>query len=338
MADPRFFENLGPVRLAELAALAGTQVPAGGDGVRAITAASPLDQAGPDHVAFFSDRRYASALPETRAGACFVSADYAERLPDACVALVTSEPQAAWAKAAARLHRPIRHDPEDGPIHPSARIADRVVLHHGVVIGPGAEVGEGSVISANCVVGPGVKLGRDALLRPNVSIGYAVVGDRVRIAAGAVIGEAGFGVAGSRAGAVDIPQLGRVVIGDDVSIGACTCVDRGAWGDTVIGDACKIDNQVQIAHNCRLGRSVVLAGHVGLSGSVVVGDGVQMGGSAGIADHLDIGAGAMVAARAGVMHDIPAGEAWAGAPAKPVRKFMREQAWLAKMAAARDRA
>jgi UDP-3-O-[3-hydroxymyristoyl] glucosamine N-acyltransferase len=338
MADPRFFETLGPVRLAEIASLAGTHVPSGEVGAREISAAAPLDQAGPDHVAFFSDRRYASALPQTRAGACFVTGDFAERLPEGCVALVTGEPQAAWAKSAARLHRPIRHDPQDGAIHPSAKIGHRVVLHHGVVIGPGADIGEESVISANCVVGPGVKLGRGALLRPNVTIGYAIVGERVRIAAGAVIGEAGFGVAGSRTGAIDIPQLGRVLIGDDVSIGACTCVDRGAWDDTVIGDACKIDNQVQIAHNCRLGRSVVLAGHVGLSGSVVVGDGVQMGGSAGIADHLEIGAGAMVAARAGVMHDIPAGEAWAGAPAKPVRKFMREQAWLAKMAAARDRA
>jgi UDP-3-O-[3-hydroxymyristoyl] glucosamine N-acyltransferase len=338
MPDPRFFDNLGPVPLAEVAALAGAEAPAGDAGARPIRTAAPLGLAGSDAVAFFSDRRYAASLPETGAAACFITPDYADRLPETCAALITAEPQAAWARAAGRLHHPIRHAPEEGRIHPSAVIADDVVIHHGVVIGPGVEIGAGSVISANCVIGPGVKLGRDVLLRPNVTIGYALVGDRVRISAGAVIGEAGFGVAGSRTGAIDIPQLGRVLIADDVSIGACACIDRGAWEDTEIGAGCKIDNQVQIGHNCRLGRSVVLAGHVGLSGSVIVGDGVQMGGSAGIADHLNIGAGAMVAARAGVMHDIPAGEAWAGAPAKPVRKFMRESAWLAKMAAApRDR-
>ena len=135
---------------------------------------------------------------------------------------------------------------------------------------------------------------------------------------------------------MDVPQLGRVILQDHVSIGALTCVDRGAWEDTVIGENTKIDNLVQIAHNVRLGRNCVLAGHVGLSGSVTVGDGVMFGGKAGIADHLTIGAGAQIAAGAGVMHDVPAGERWAGSPAKPIRRFMREAAWLAKMTGARE--
>ncbi len=156
--------------------------------------------------------------------------------------------------------------------------------------------------------------------------------------AGVVIGEAGFGVAVSRSGAVDVPQLGRVIIQDGVSIGAGTCIDRGAWADTVIGENSKIDNLVQIAHNVQLGRNCILAGQVGLSGSVVVGDGVMFGGRAGIADHLTIGAGAQIAAAAGVMHDVPAGERWAGAPAKPLRQFMRESAWLARMASGRGKA
>lgn len=337
MPDPRFFENLGPVSLAELAALAGVEAPAGGAGARPILSAAPLGLADADAVSFFSDRRYVSELPATRAAACFVTAEYAGKLPEGCIALITAEPQAAWAKAAHSLHRPRRHAPEDGAVHPSASIGEGVVLHHGVVVGPDAEIGAGSVIGANSVIGPGVKLGRDCVLRPNVTLAYALVGDRVRISSGTAIGEAGFGVAGSRAGAVDIPQLGRVVIGDDVSIGACSCIDRGAWADTEIGDGCKIDNLVQVGHNCCLGRSVVLAGQVGLSGSVTVGDGVQMGGSVGVADHRTIGPGASVGARAGVMHDIPAGEAWVGQPAKPVRTFMRELAWVAKNAAARDR-
>jgi UDP-3-O-[3-hydroxymyristoyl] glucosamine N-acyltransferase len=163
-------------------------------------------------------------------------------------------------------------------------------------------------------------------------VGHALIGDRVRILAGAVIGEAGFGVGASRAGVIDMPQLGRVILQDGVTVGANSCIDRGAWDDTVVGENTKIDNLVQIAHNVQLGRNCVLAAHTGISGSVTVGDGVQFGGRAGIADHLDIGAGSRIAAAAGVMKDVPAGETWAGSPARQLRRFMRETAWLARKA------
>ena len=165
---------------------------------------------------------------------------------------------------------------------------------------------------------------------------FALLGDRVRVLSGAVIGEAGFGVAAGSGATVDVPQLGRVILQDDVSVGAGTCIDRGAWEDTVVGEGTKIDNLVQIAHNVRLGRKCLLAGHVGISGSVVVGDGAVFGGRAGVADHLTIGAGARVLAAAGVMKDIPAGETWVGAPARPVRQFMRETAWLTREAQKRS--
>jgi UDP-3-O-[3-hydroxymyristoyl] glucosamine N-acyltransferase len=334
MPDTRFYEDFGPIDLAELVQAAGATADAATLAGRRIRLAAPLDRAGPDAVSFFSDRRYVEGLKATKAGACFVVEQFASDLPDGCVALITSEPQAAYARAASRLHRPRRHEADVGAIHPTAEIAEGAVICPGAVIGGGARIGPGSRIGPNAVIGPGVVIGRDCVIGANAVIGFALIADRVRILAGAVIGEAGFGVAASREGAVDVPQLGRVVVEDDVSIGACTCVDRGAWEDTVIGQATKIDNLVQIAHNVRLGRSCLLAGHVGLSGSVTVGDGAIFGGRAGVADHLSIGAGAQVAAAAGVMHDIPAGERWAGAPAKPVRKFMRESAWLARMASA----
>jgi UDP-3-O-[3-hydroxymyristoyl] glucosamine N-acyltransferase len=170
----------------------------------------------------------------------------------------------------------------------------------------------------------------------SASIGVALIGDGVRLAAAVVIGEPGFGVAVGPRGLIDVPQLGRVIIQDNVSIGAHTCVDRGAFDDTVIGENTKIDNLVQIAHNVTIGRNCVIAGHCGLSGSAVLGDGVQLGGRVGLADHVVIGAGARLAAASGVMRDVPAGETWCGAPARPRRQFFREVAWLTRAASRRD--
>ena len=330
MPDPRFYEDLGPVPAGELAELAQAGLAEADGGARLIGRAAPLARADRRSVSYFADRRYQADLAASDAGACFVAEADAGLLPDGCLALVTPTPQAAWARAAARLHRPRRRRAGDPQVHPSAAFEEDVGLDCGVVVGPGVRIGRGTQVGANTVIGPGVAIGRGCDIGPNVTIGFALVGDRVRILAGSVIGEAGFGVAGDTSGAIDVPQLGRVVIQDGVSIGACACIDRGAFDDTVIGENTKIDNLVQIAHNVRLGRNCVLAGHVGLSGSVEAGDGAMFGGRAGIADHVRIGAGAQVAAAAGVMHDVPAGERWAGSPAKPARQWFRETAWLAK--------
>jgi UDP-3-O-[3-hydroxymyristoyl] glucosamine N-acyltransferase len=328
--DPRFFEDLGPVTLAELAAAVGAELSNGGE--RAIRSVAPLAHAGADEIAFFGDRRYRAALQGTAAGACFIKPEHAGFAPDGCDLLLTPEPHAAWARAALRLHRPRVHPAGSPPLHPSAELEEGVVLGPGVVVGPGARIGSGTVIGANAVIGPGVAIGRDCRIGANAVILFALVGDRVRILSGAVIGEAGFGVAGAATAVMDVPQLGRVIVQDDVTIGANSCIDRGAWDDTVLGEGSKLDNLVQIAHNVRLGRFCLLAAHTGISGSVTVGDGAVFGGRAGVADHLEIGAGARIAAAAGVMKDVPAGEMWVGTPARPIRRFMRETAWLARQA------
>ena len=338
MPDPRFYEDLGPVTAAELAALCGARAPDGESGRRLIFAVAPLGRADDKSVSYLAGRRYEAELAGTGAAACFVTGDRADGAPATCVALVTDRPQAAYARAAERLHRLRGHDPTSPAVHPTAVLEESVRVHHGVVIGPGARVGRGSELGPGCVIGPGVAIGRDCSIGPSCTIGAALIGDRVRILAGAVIGEAGFGVAVGEAGLLDAPQLGRVIIQDGVSIGVNTCIDRGAWDDTVIGEGTKIDNLVQIAHNVRLGRNCLIAGQVGLSGSVVIGDGAMFGGQAGIADHVNIGAGAQVAAGGGVMEDVPPGERWGGYPARPIRRFMRESAWLAKMAGMRGRA
>ena len=336
MPDPRFFEDLGPVTLIELAAVTGAELIRTEDGERRVSAVAPLVRAGAGEISFFSDRRYLDDLKVTRAGACFVSKDFAPYAPESCSVLVAAEPQAAYVAAANRLHRPRRTDARDPLIHPDAEVEDGVSLAPGVCIGAGARIGRGTSIGAYSVIGPGVAVGRGGMIGSHVTVGFALIGDRVSILAGAVIGEPGFGVTVGQGKTMDIPQLGRVIIQDNVGIGAGTCIDRGAWDDTVIGENTKIDNLVQIAHNVRLGRNCLLAAHTGISGSCIIGDGVAFGGRAGIADHVNIGDGARIAAASGVMKDVPAGEMWAGAPARPIRRYMRETAWLAKMA--RERA
>ena len=329
MPDPRFFESLPTLDVAGLAERIGAEVSRGGD--RKVSAVAPLGTAASADVAFLGDRKFAEQLKATGAGCVIVPAGAIDAAPDTAAVLVSATPQAAWAAASLLLHRPWALDVA---VDRSAVVEDdTVVLEPGVVLGEGARIGRGTRIGANTVIGRGVQIGRDCHIGSNVTIGFALIGDRVKLYSGVRIGEAGFGAAGSRTGPVDVPQLGRVIIQDGVTVGANTCIDRGAYADTVIGENTKIDNLVMIAHNCVIGRNCLIAAHTGISGSVTVGDGVMFGGKAGIADHLGIGDGARVAGGAGVLANIPAGETWSGYPAKPIRQFLREAIWVSKQAA-----
>lgn len=334
MPDPRFFRTQSPLTLAALAERIGEGVERGGD--RRIDNVAPLASAAGGAIAFLGDRKHLPSLAGSRAEAIIAPAWAADQAPADAGLILSSEPQAAWARAAALLHHPITLDI---PLEAAQAVEDdSVVIEPGVILGEGVRIGRGSRIGAGSVIGPGVQIGRNCDIGPLVTLRFALIGDGVQILSGARIGEAGFGAAASRAGPVDIPQLGRVILQDRVTVGANTCIDRGAFDDTVIGEGTKIDNLVMIGHNCVLGRNCLLAGHTGLAGSVTVGDGVMFGGRAGVGDHITIGQGARIAAGGGVLHDVPPGETWSGYPAKPIRQSLREAVWLAKQASGRNRA
>lgn len=331
MLDPRFHEQLGPVRLGDLAVLAEAEgvLPEHADIM--IMGVAPLDRAGPGDVTFLSDRKFLAALGATKAAACFVHVNQAKDVPPGVVVLATRFPQFAYAKAAERLFAPRGFPAGDPAIHPSAQIEDGAIISPNVTIGAGASIGRGTRVSPGVVIGPGVAIGRDGYIGAGAVILNSLVGDGAKILSNAVLGEAGFGAAGGPRGVVDLPQLGRVIIQDNVTIGAGTCIDRGAYEDTVIGENTKIDNLVQIGHNNVIGRNCVIAAQVGMSGSCKIGDGVAMGGQVGLADHRIIGDGAQLAGKSGIMQDVAPGERVFGVPAKPIRQALREQLVLKRL-------
>jgi UDP-3-O-[3-hydroxymyristoyl] glucosamine N-acyltransferase len=327
--------------LYDLAKEVGSALPASADpGVRMRGGAS-LETAESWHVAYMDHARYADSLRATLAGACIVSKRFAHMVPSRTVALVVSNPYLAYAKLLALLHpdalqpRPVLGRAGTAAIgcfvHPASQIGSGVVLDPGVVIGERVVVGAGTTLGAHVVLGPDVVIGRDCSIGPGVTIARCDLGDRVIIHPGVRIGQDGFGFAMGATGHLKVPQLGRVVIGNDVEIGANSTVDRGSGRDTVIGDGTKVDNLVQIAHNVRIGRHCVIVAQVGIAGSTVLEDGVAVGGQSAIAGHLHIGRGAQLAAASRLMRNVPAGERWGGMPAKPLREWLREQVTLTKL-------
>ncbi len=282
-----------------------------------------------------ADRRYGSALKGTLAGAVIVHPDMQAWVPTTTVPILTTEPHVGWARVAPLFH-PV--PPVSPGIHPSAIVAEDAVVDPSTEIGPlcvieaGVEIGPGCRIGPCVVIESGVVIGRDCRIGAHASLSYAVLGARVYVYSGARIGQEGFGFAPTKNGFLTAPHLGRVILEDDVEVGANTTIDRGSTRDTVIGAGSRLDNLVQIAHNVVLGRCCVVAGQAGIAGSTVLEDSVQVGAQAGLDGHLTIGRGAGIAAQAGVIRDVPPGVEVAGFPAQPIRAFFRQVAMLKRMA------
>ncbi len=340
MADQRFFAKAGPFTLAELALRCGAELAAGVDAETCVVDVAALDAAGPEHISFLDNKKYVETFSRSRAGACLVHPDMAKLAPTGMALLLCADAYRSYAKVATAFYPPPPVVPgiaTQAVVDPAAVIDASARVEPGAVIASGAEVGARSVIGPNAVVGRGVVIGEDCVIGANSSLSHCILGNRVAIYPGARIGQDGFGFAMGPSGHLKVPQLGRVVIHDDVEIGANTTIDRGAGPDTIIGAGCKIDNLVQIGHNVQLGRGCVIVAQVGISGSTRLDDFVAAGGQAGITGHLRIGAGARIAAQSGVMRDIEAGGTVGGSPAVPMSEWLRQAAALGKMARKKGR-
>ncbi len=333
MADPRFFHNAGPFSAAEIARLIGAELRPADSGDRRFSDVGALGDADADTLSFLDNRKYRPALRASAAGGIILAPEFADEAPEHAVLFLSPEPYRAFALAAQRFYPVAPPTPgvhATATVAADATIAEAAQIDAGAVIGPGAEIGAGAWIGANAVVDAGVVVGEGTQVGAGAYLGYCLIGRQCQIHSGARIGNRGFGFAMDARGHVDVPQLGRVIVGDGVEIGANSCIDRGMGPDTVIGDGSKIDNLVQIGHNVRIGRGCVLVGQCGIAGSTVLEDFAVCAAQSGVAGHLTIGKGAQVAAQSGVIRDAAPGEKLGGTPAVPLRQWHRQTAYLAQ--------
>jgi UDP-3-O-[3-hydroxymyristoyl] glucosamine N-acyltransferase len=340
MPDPVFFPPPRPMSAREIAEIAGGQVAAGNPDAT-VSQVAPLDLAGPGDLTFLDNPHYLPHFRTTTATICICAQRHASQAPAGTTVVIAPEPYRAMALVlqalypdAMRLKGPTATTGVSPAAHvdPSARLEAGVTVEAGAVIGPRVEIGAGTVVCANAVIGHEVRIGRDGYIGPSATVVHSLIGNGVIIHTGCRIGQDGFGFAMGPRGHLKVPQVGRVVIQDNVEVGANTTIDRGSNRDTVVGEGTKIDNGVQIGHNVVIGRHCVLVAQTGISGSTELGDFVALGGQAGIAGHLKIGAGAQIAGASSVKDNVPPGARMVGTPAKPIREWTREQAVLRKSA------
>ncbi len=342
MTENRFFELSGPFAISDIANWTDGHFLTNERATRSISNVASLDDAGPGDLTFFASTKYQENLSATKAGAILVSEKHQNLVPNSNAAIVVEDPRSAFADMTLRFF-PRSCDPvhafgnegcsPEASVHSSARLEKGVVVEPHAVIGAGVEIGQDTVISAGAVIGQNVCIGRNCGIGPNASIVNALLGNGVTVHPGVRIGQDGFGYASGKDGHRKIPQIGRVIIQDDVEIGANSTIDRGALRDTIIGEGTRIDNLVQIGHNAVIGRHCLVVSQTGISGSATLGDFVVLGGQVGVADHVEIGAGTMIAASSNVAGNVPPGERWGGTPAKPFREWIRELMTLKNLAA-----
>ncbi|CAK7191881.1 UDP-3-O-acylglucosamine N-acyltransferase [Commensalibacter sp. Nvir] len=337
-ADPRFFHKSGFFSLEQLAEITGASIlPALSQQNKenVYTGIAPLQLASYSEVSFLDNKKYLPLLTETKAGIVIISPAFKDKVPNRCNALTCKNPYLAWAKVATLFYpkipakagiHPTAYIHPDSEVDPSAEIEPFVVIMSGVKIGKNTIVGSHSVIERN------VEIGNHCRIGSHVSISHAIVGNRVTLFPGARIGQDGFGFAVGEKGFVSIPQIGKVILEDDVEIGANSTVDRGSVCNTIIGQGSRLDNLVQIGHNVQMGKCCIVVSQAGISGSTQLGDFVTIAAQAGLIGHIHIGDHARIGAQCGVMSDVDAKSDVIGSPAMPFREFFKNVAFLRRLA------
>lgn len=334
MVDNRFYKNNGPFSLAKISEICGAELSDSSKANIMIKDIAAIASGKEGEISFFFDRKKKEMASFIKTTACVTTTAFAELIPQGVIVLTCDNPHDAFIKLNRAMYEEIIHTPE---IHPSAVVSSSAQIGKDCYIGANAVVGDGAVIGDNCYLEPNCTIGDRCVLGNHCRIGsnanvmHAILGNNVYIYGGARIGWDGFGFQTVNGCHQRIAQLGRVIIGNDVEIGANSCVDRGALDDTVIGDGCRIDNLVQVAHNDKLGRGCILVAQVGVAGSCTFGNYVVAGGQVGFADHLNIGDMAQIGAQSGVMRDVEAGSTIMGTPAIGARDFMKQTACVQKL-------
>lgn len=337
MESNLFFRPKHSIRISEIITFLNIKTETSQYLDREILSVSSLKQGKKTDISFIQNKNFLNDLKNTKIGAVFCSRDFIKYIPEDVAILVSENAYYDFVKLTSFLYsdalRPkfvsiSKQKREFISIHETVYLENNITIEPGVVIGKNVEIGEGSIISANSIIGDNCKIGRNAYIGPNVNIQYSFLGDNVIIHPGCCIGQDGFGFLPLNEENLKIPQLGRVLIQNNVEIGANTTIDRGSLDDTIIGEGTKIDNLVQIAHNVQIGCRCIIAAHCGISGSVLIKDGAILGGRVGLKDHITIGKKAKIAAASGVMDNIPDFEIWGGLPARPIKQWFREVAEL----------
>lgn len=333
MADTVFYAYSGKKTLKEIAKIAQAEILTSGAEGEQVENVCSLESASSEDICFFYDKKSKDKLKETKAKACITTQALAEFVPEHIIVLVTENPKLAFIDVVSAIYAERQPDAKiesSAVIAKTATIGKNCYVEHHVVIEDNVTIGDNCVIEANAVIAQGCKIGNNCRIGNNASVAYCLMGDNCYIYTGARIGQDGFGFSVVNGRHRRIPQIGRVIIGNDVEVGANTCIDRGALDDTIIGDGCRIDNLVQVAHNDKIGKCCILVAQTGIAGSCTFGDYVVCGGQTGFADHLNIGSGAQIGAQSGVMRDIEPGAIVMGSPTVPFKDFMRQVAFLQK--------
>ena len=332
----KFANKCGPFSLAELGDISGAKIiskdtPPSSFIIHDVVS---LFEARENDLSVLHQKKYVKELVRSLAGACIVAPAYVTYAPQSMHLLVHKNPYKAFAlilQAFYPFEKNEAYIADNACISKSANIGSSCRIEHGAYIGKNVVIGDRCKIGVNTYIGDGVAIGDDCQIESNVSISNTIMGNNVLVYPGARIGQDGFGFASDEHGHYKIPHRGRVLIGNDVAIGANTCIDRGSLKDTVIGDWCRIDNLVQIGHNVKIGKGSIIAAQAALAGSTEVGEFVSLGGQVGIASHSKIGNRAILAAKTGVMKDIQAGAIMGGCPAVPIRDWHKQTITLRRM-------